>query len=162
MVSVSVLLFLLSGCAFTTPIEELTPAVAGDSVSTSIGPLYILDVVIITTGEGEARVASLILRLDNEGPTPQNLGIRYETRSGLTSQQVEVPGDGVVTRGTRPGEPQLLLTDLKERPGRLLHMTFDVRGQVSSLEVPILNGAQPQYATLTPTPAPDATVPMGG
>ena len=85
------------------------------------------------------------------------MSFQYETESGDETQTVEVEARSQVDRGTSTDVDQFVMTDLDVTPGQLLPVFVQYGTETGKmLQVPVLTGALPEYATLLPTPTPSA------
>jgi hypothetical protein len=143
---------LTAGCNFISPQTTTEHYDASDGFSTNVGSLDVRNAIVFTDDSG-AR-ASLSVTLINNASSSKNVVFQYDADGGIKKTvDVTVPGDSQVRRGTSEGDPQLILTDAKATPGALLKVFIQYGNQTGkNLEVPVLNGAFEQYATLQPSP----------
>ena len=155
----------LAACSFVTPQQTARSYTPSDGVNGSIGSVQIRNVFLVTqTGTD----ASLIGALANVSDAALTVTLQYGSGSAVTTQEVRVPANGLVS--LRPtsttavdasvptAEDDVTLSGIRAVPGGLYPIGFAVTGvQPVSLQVPVLNTSQPQYATLAPTPTPTPT-----
>jgi hypothetical protein len=140
----------LSGCTFMTQQEtrDIKDVVTG--ANADVGDVDVRNAIALTeTG----RSASLSMTVLNDASHSVDVRFSYPSASGRVTQSVALAANSILFRGTRPGDEQMLLMDVDIRPGALLRVFVDSGGsEGKTLEVPVLNGALPQYSNLLPAP----------
>ncbi|RKR75357.1 hypothetical protein [Frondihabitans australicus] len=149
---------LTAGCNFISPQTTTEQYDASDGFSTNVGSLDVRNAIVFTDDAG--KLASLSVTLINNSSSAKNVVFQYDAKGGVKKTvDVVVPADGTISRGTSESDPQLLLTNAKAKPGALLKVFIQYGNQSGkNLDVPVLNGAFKEYATLQPTPT-TTTVP---
>lgn len=151
---ISTIAFALGGCAFITPQEELNDPLVNGTTSIDVGHAKLRGLVIIANEHGGGSAGSCILVALNDSHDDLVVRLTYPTASGTGSTSLDVPAQSAVSRGTRPGQEQLILDDLAAPPGGLVRLQVAVGPRHGGIDVPVLSGALPYYATLTPSPDP--------
>jgi len=149
----SAIVLALSGCVFVTPREELDDPLVSGTTSVDVGSAKLRGLVIISDGSRAGSDGSLVLVALNDSVRDLVLHLTYASASGSRTAALDVPARSFVSRGTRPGQEQVILADLAAAPGGLLTLRVASAGRVARVDVPVLNGSLPYYATLTPSPA---------
>lgn len=142
----------LAGCSATNPITTQEPYAASDGVRTVLGELKAENLLILTSGEGEA--ASLHGALSNDGG--DDLTVTFALEDGTEIGSVDVSaGDGVLLGGT---DGEALLFTSPDVPGATTDVTVTTAtGGSESVPVPVLDGTLPEYAEQLPTALPTTT-----
>ncbi|WP_166805448.1 hypothetical protein [Cryobacterium sp. Hb1] len=143
-----------SACGFFAPPATSIAYNASDGVSGDVGEIHIRNALLIST-DGE--LANLVVSVVNPTDALQTLLVQYESSTGKVSQQVPVEANTTVTFGTE-GAPSVVLDNMASQPGSLFPVFFQY-GEETGIELllPVLSGAQSEYSTLLPTPAPTVT-----
>lgn len=134
---------LLTGCDLFAPQETKNIQEAADGVSGDIGAIFIGNAVLLTSDP--AGQTNLVATLVNQGDS--NEDVRISTDSGAVTVTVE-PAESVQL-GTPAGQA-VAFQGLGAAPGSLAYVTFETSTQTETLDVPVLNGALPQYRDLAP------------
>jgi hypothetical protein len=151
---------LAAGCNFISPQTTTEHYDASDGFSTNVGSLDVRNAIVFTEDGGET--ASLSMTLINNTSGTKTVKFQYAGSNGSQTESVKVPGNSEVRRGTQGGDKQLILTNIGEKPGALLKVFIQYGSQSGkNLEVPVLNGALKEYATLVPSPT-ISTFPVDG
>ena len=153
-VIVGTVAFALGGCAFITPQEELDDPLVNGTTSIDVGHAKLRGLVVIADGSSSGAAGSCIVVALNDSDRDLVVRLTYPSTSGIGSASLAVPAESSVSRGTRPGQEQLILDDLAAPPGGLLRLQVASGGRHGRVDVPVLSGALPYYATLTPSPDP--------
>ncbi|WP_382303874.1 hypothetical protein [Herbiconiux sp. UC225_62] len=154
---VALVTFGTAGCAFITPQATKNIVETSDGVNGTVGDVHVRNATLISE---DGSLASMLVSFVNVGDKSQKLTVQYEDgeTGERVSEQVTVPGEGVITSfGGDDGE-QILLNNVS-KPGSLFPVYFqygDVEGK--QLLVPVLNTSLPEYSGLAPTPTPTPTV----
>lgn len=142
---------LTAGCNFISPQSTTEQYDASDGFSTNVGSLDVRNAIVFTEDSGET--ASLSITLINTASSDKTVRFQYEGLDGKETETVDVPGNSEVRRGTQGGDDQLILANIDKKPGALLKVFIQYGSQTGkSLQVPVLNGALSEYATLLPSP----------
>lgn len=139
----------LAGCSATNPITTQEPYAASDGVRVTLGDLTAENLLILTSGAGEA--ASLQGAVSNDGADA--LEVTFALEDGTEVGSVEVAaGDGVLLGGT---EGEELLFASADVPGATTAVTISTTvAGTQTIEVPVLDGTLPEYEDLVPTALP--------
>lgn len=142
----------LSGCSATNPITTQDEYAASDGVRATIGEIRADNLLLLSAGQGEPGV--LHGGLVNDGVEDERVTLTFE---GAEPIVVEVPGGAtVLLDGTdEDGHADVRVEALDGVPGGVVPLTLETAtwGSVS-LDVPVLDGTLPEYATLVPTATP--------
>jgi len=143
-----------AGCNFISPQATLKQYDASDGTSLNIGDVAVRNAIALTEDGTEASLSMVVL---NTGDDSVDVSFQYETEAGRQTETVTVEGDSQVSRGTTEGDEQLLMSDLDLTVGSLLPVYIQYGTETGkTLQVPVLNGDLPEYATLLPSPATSA------
>ena len=143
----------MSACDFITPQETTKISQVSDGVDATAGPVGIRNAMLITA---DGTSASLVASFVNTTSTQQTVELQYTSASGPTTQQVVVPGNGLLS--VRPGaQVSVTLDGVKATPGALFQTHFAVGSKGEDVRIPVLSPDLPGYETLTPTPTPTPT-----
>lgn len=148
--SVAVLL-LFTGCDLFAPQDTLHIEETSDGVSGTVGDVYVANAVLLTAADGDGP-AGLVASLVNQGASSREVSIH--TTAG--SDSVSLEPSGVVQLGVPDGET-VEFEGLAAKPGALTDVTFENGDETLTLQVPVLDGALPQYQHLVPTTTPTPT-----
>lgn len=137
-----------TGCSMLAPQATLLPYAPSDGIEVpSSGPLEVRNALIVANADGTD--GNLVAAIVNDTDTEQVLLV------GLNNvvKAVKVPAGSVVSLGAE-STPPLLIEGLNAKPGADVSATFQSgSGTGVEVELPVLDGTLPQYATLVPTPA---------
>ena len=142
----------LAGCSATNPITTQKPYAASDGVRVTLGDLTAENLLILTSGAGEA--AGLQGAVSNDGA--EALEVTFALEDGTEIGSVEVsPGDAVLLGGT---DAEQLVFESADVPGATSAVTVSTAtGGSETLPVPVLDGTLSEYADLVPTAVPTTT-----
>ena len=148
---------LTAGCNFISPQTTTESYDASDGTSITVGNIDVRNAIVFTGDSGET--ASLSVTVLNSGDSAATVNFQYDSSvQGQTTESVEVPADGTVSRGTQDGDPQIILHDIDKPAGSLVNIFIQSGSSTGkSLKVPVLDGSFKQYATLLPSPTPAGT-----
>lgn len=142
----------LAGCSATNPITTQQPYAASDGVRLGLGDLHAENLMVLTSGEGEA--AGLQGAVGNDGA--DDLTVTFALEDGTEIGSVEIgAGDSVLLGGT---DGEGLVFTSPDAPGATTDVTVSTAtGGSETIPVPVLDGTLPEYADLLPTAAPTTT-----
>jgi hypothetical protein len=141
------LLLATTGCTFVADIATLEEYDPSDGVGTTIGDVRVLNMMAITD-DGER--ANVIFSATNS--SDENVRLNLSLTEGGAGQQVRIPANAYTSIGT---EQQLVLEGLDATPGSLLPVYVQYGDEAGKLlNVPVLDAALTEYATLAPSPTP--------
>lgn len=133
----------VTGCSVTAPISTALDYAPSDGVQVDVGEVRGLNLLIVTSGDGEPGV--LIGGITNRGYSEQKVTLSVD---GKDVAQVDLPA-----QGTHLFENKDLVhvAAVPAPPGALADVTLGVAGAgQTSVEVPVLDGTLPEYAHLVP------------
>jgi len=140
-----------AGCNFISPQATLKQYDASDGTSVNVGDIAVRNAIALTEDGTEASLSMVVL---NTGDDAVDVSFQYPTEAGQQTETVTVDGDSQVRRGTTEGDDQLLMTGLDVTVGSLIPVYVQYGTETGkTLQVPVLNGDLPEYATLLPSPA---------
>jgi hypothetical protein len=146
---------LVAGCNFISPQRTTKIYDASDGTSITVGDVKVRNAIALTDGGSEA---SLVMSVINDSDDAVEVSFQYETSAGDETQTVEVDARSQVDRGTSTDDDQFVMSDLDVTPGQLLPVFIQYGTETGkTLQVPVLTGDLPEYATLLPTPTPTGT-----
>jgi hypothetical protein len=154
---------LLAGCQFITPQQTARSYNPADGVNGTAGHVEIRNVFVL---DGADETASLIGVLSNTSDAANTVTLQWTAAAGTETKRLVIPAGGLLSLSTDPttvdasvpgATGSVILEGVKATPGALFNMTFTTTDGAKSLRLPVLTGAQQQYATLVPTPTPTPT-----
>lgn len=142
----------LTACTATNPVTTNEPYSLSDGVRTTLGPVTAVNLLVVSAGEGEPGVLSGALT--NEGSDA--LQVTLTTADQTTGSTIDLAGGATVYIGTGSVVGESVPIDpVEAAPGQLLDLTLTSPSAGSTqVQVPVLDGTLPQYASLVPTPTP--------
>lgn len=151
----------LAGCNFVTPNAALKPYDPSDGVSTRVGDVDVLNVMVLSD---DGVSGNLIFSAYNTGTDDVELSAQYLSDGEKQNVSFDLPAGQLSDFGFAEGE-QVFLTSIDAKPGSVLPIYFQYgAAQGRELKVPVLDGSLEQYSpflpqtpTPTPTPTPTAT-----
>ncbi|ERK72612.1 hypothetical protein [Leifsonia aquatica] len=141
-------LLLLTGCDLFAPQDTIDIHETSDGVSGTVGDVFVANAVLLTAPDGDGP-AGLVASLVNQGTSSRDVSVH--TTAG--SESVALEPSGVVQLGVPEGET-VEFDGLDAKPGSLTDVTFETGAETLTLQVPVLDGALPQYRDLVPTAPP--------
>ena len=139
-------MFGTAGCGFLAPQSTTRHYDASDGVSGNVGDVAVRNAMIVT---GDGTTGNLVVTLVNNGAAPHRVMIERATGS-QESTFVTVKAGETKEIGAA-GDTIIILRDLNSIPGSLYPLYFQYGAQTGlPLRVPVLDGALPEYADLTP------------
>ncbi len=126
----------------------------GDAVQTEAGELSVRGVVVVSSGEGSARVLAGIA--NNGGATDKLVGLEVAGAPvELPADGVQLPPNGFARLGTEGAPPGVASgTPETVAPGRFVPVTFVFAAAPRVSVDALVQSPDGIYATLAPTPAP--------
>ncbi|RKR76338.1 hypothetical protein [Frondihabitans australicus] len=141
----------LTGCNFVIPTETQYIKDVTDGTNADIGSIEVRNAVLISN---DGKTGSLSMTLLNTGASPADVRFQYDTTDGRVTQTLSMAPTSMLFRGTKPGDEQMILSDLHVEPGALIRVFVQSDASTGKmLRIPILTGALNEYKTLLPTPA---------
>jgi len=139
----------LAGCSATNPITTEHEYSASDGVRATVGDVRASNLIVLSSAKGSEGL--LIGGLTNDGVDPRTVTLTF----GDQQATVQVDGKATVLLDgtTADGHADVRVTSVSVPPGAVLPTTVatDVAGS-HDVSIPVLDGSQPDYATLVPTP----------
>lgn len=148
-----------AGCGLIAPQATTKHYDASDGVSGSVGTIDVRNAIIVTDASG-GTVGSLVVTLVNTGSTAQRVAV---TAGDKSTEPAYVTVDAGQTKkvGTEPKSTSgnVFFSPFSTLPGSLFPVYFQYGDQTGvQLQVPVLDGALPEYRDLVPpTALPTAT-----
>ena len=135
----------LAGCSATNPVTTSKPYAASDGVDESLGALSFGNLLVLSAATGDPGTVLGSVTNAAARETSVTIGVAGDTTT------LAVPAGATVLLG--PEHTVVPLGAVDAPPGALvvLDLASDADGS-TSLQVPVLDGTFPQYATLVPTP----------
>lgn len=133
----------LAGCGIAP--SEIVSYPASDGVDLTLGALQADNLLVLTAAENDP--GTLIGALTNNGDQAMTVHI------GLADSPTAVPVAAHSTTLLGPQHKEIGLASVPAPPGALVELSIDsdVAG-AASLQVPVLDGSLPDYASLVPAP----------
>ena len=147
---VAAALVALAGCSATNPITSDDPYSASDGVRGEVGDVTAENLFLLTAAKGDP--GALQGALTNRGD--ESVEVRIAGEQDSESTDVRVPAGQTVLLGAEGEDVQLGSVPVEPGATTPLTLTTGAAGSVT-LDVPVLDGTLPEYATLVPTPAED-------
>ncbi|RHA40955.1 hypothetical protein [Cellulomonas rhizosphaerae] len=139
----------LAGCSATNPITTEHEYSASDGVRATLGDVRASNLLVLSSAKGSEGL--LLGGLTNDGTQPRTVTLTF----GDQTATVQVaPESTVLLDGTAAeGRADVRVTSVSVPPGAVLPTTIatDTAGS-QDVGIPVLDGSQPDYATLVPTP----------
>jgi hypothetical protein len=149
---------LTAGCNFITPAATTQIQTSEPGINANVGSIELRNAIVFTEN---GDTASLSVTLLNTSTTDRDVSFQYDSLGNPTTTTVEVPASSTVSRGTKAGDPQILLSDIGVQPGALMKVFVQYGSQSGkNISIPVLNGSFKQFSTLLPTPP--VPTPTGG
>jgi hypothetical protein len=147
-----------TGCTFLAPTATAIKYNPSDGVSLNLGDLQVRNAFAISPKGVDANLVGVFL---NSGNSPINVGLQYTAHvkgvsQVLTTHFLVAPGKPVSFGN--PGVKQVVFRAANVKPGALLNIFIQYGGtQGRNLLIPVLDGSQPAYTDLKPSPLPKPT-----
>ena len=139
----------LAGCSATNPITTEDEYSASDGVRATVGDVRASNLIVLSSAKGAEGL--LIGGLTNDGVDARTVTFTF----GDQQATVQVDGKSTVLLDgtTADGHADVLITSVSVPPGAVLptKVATDAAGS-QDVPIPVLDGSQPDYATLVPTP----------
>jgi len=149
---------MLAGCSATNPMTTEREYSASDGVRVTLGDVRASNLLVISSAKGAPGAVQGALTNDGE----QTRTVTLTAGDDSTTVTVEAGQTVLLTSDTSGGAPgdgrkDIVIPAVSVPPGAVLPVTIatDAAGS-EELGVPVLDGSQPEYATLVPTPTPSA------
>jgi hypothetical protein len=146
---------LLAGCSATNPIQTQQDYSPSDGVRVTVGDVRGNNLMVLTSAQGEPGV--LHGAFTNNGDEDRTVTVSFAGAEGAEPTDpttVQVPAHTtVLLDGTdEDGSADVAVTATAVRPGDLATVTIETDADGSSeLQVPVLDGTLPDYATSLPS-----------
>lgn len=138
------------GVTACAPISTLKPYDPSDGVSATLGQVKVLNAFVLTKNGKDGNLLFA-------GYNGTDSAVSLNLTAGVDSGQVTLRPNTTTDFGYGKGG-ELLLNNMSAKPGTLLSVYVQWGSeQGKQLQVPVLDGSLPQYATLLPTPVPTPT-----
>ncbi|WP_431277944.1 hypothetical protein [Leifsonia poae] len=136
----------LTGCDLFAPQETENIKDVADGANGAVGDVTVGNAVLVTSN---GKTGNLVVTFVNSGNDTRT--IEVSKGDGATQHHsVSVPPGDPVVVGV-PENQVIIFTGLDSQPGSLFPVYFTADGETGDLlDVPVLDGALPQYADLTP------------
>ncbi len=135
-----------AGCGFLAPQSTTEHYDASDGVSGNVGDIAVRNAMIIS---GDGKVGNLVVTIVNTGSVPHRVEI--ERASGAHAPDYVTVRPGQTKELGTPGSTIVLFPSLDSIPGSLYPVFFQYGDATGvRLQVPVLDGALPDYRDLTP------------
>jgi hypothetical protein len=148
----------LAGCNFVTPNAALKPYDPSDGVSTRVGDVDVLNVMVLSE---DGASGNLVFSAYNSAGDDVELTAQYVSDGAKENLSFPLPARELSDFGFAEGE-QVFLTSIDAKPGSMLPIYFQYGDrQGRELLVPVLDGSLEQYSPFlpqTPTPTPTPTI----
>jgi hypothetical protein len=153
----------LAGCQFVTPQQTARSYTPSDGVNGDAGDIQVRNAFVI---DGTGDTASVIGVLANTSQAQTSVTLQWTGTGGPQTRSLQVPAGGLLSMSTDPtkvdasvpGDSSAVVLDgVDATPGSLLRVTFSTSDGSANLQLPVLTGSFPDYATLVPTPTPTPT-----
>jgi hypothetical protein len=144
----------LAGCSVTNPIQSEKPYSASDGVRATIGDVRAVNLLVITAAHGAPGI--LTGGLVNDGADDQTVTI---TVGGADPATLHLSGHQTLILGPDESldQAEVSIAAVDTRPGGTTTTVIKTGAGSTQLEVPVLDGSLPEYATLVPTHSPTPT-----
>jgi hypothetical protein len=142
-----------AGCTLTNPQTTELAYQAGDGAEANLGP-YVTVASVLVAAENKDGPGALVARVVNDGPDPATVQFQGEGGVNVNVSVRTQPGQ-TVDVGPHGGQ-QATINPVGVIPGGLLNIRVSLQGTQDSavLDVPVLDGTLPEYATLVPSASP--------
>ena len=142
----------VSGCSATNEVTTNTPYALSDGVRATLGPVVADNLMVISSAKGEPGVVSGALT--NTGTQTVQVTLTAAGQTTGSTLRVDAGGTVYLGTGTDLGE-NVPVASVDAAPGQVVALTLAAPSAgTTTVQVPVLDGTLPQYATLVPSPAP--------
>ncbi|MEZ0446768.1 hypothetical protein [Cellulomonas sp. ICMP 17802] len=143
----------LAGCSATNPITTEDPYGASDGIRMTLGDVRGSNLLVVSAAKGEP--GNLLGGLINDGTEDRTVTVA----AGDDSTTVDLgPKETVLLGGgdaPEDGQADVTFSSVDVPPGAVLKVTISTPEDGSiTVDVPVLDGSLPEYATSVPTPTP--------
>lgn len=141
-----------TACTFMTPQATTQHYDASDGIGATVGQIEVRNALLLSD---DGKTASLLINLVNTSDRGIQVTLQYQNADKAKVDQGVFVNAGSVKSFGGPDSSQLVLTNLDAPAGSLLPVFIqyeDVSGK--QLWIPILTGAESEYAGLLPTETP--------
>lgn len=143
-----------TGCTFDAEIATNIPYEPSDGAGATIGDIAVRNALLITD-DGDR--LNLVVSLVNTGDENRAVTIQWESGSGRESERVVVDGQSTTSLGG-PEQEQIVIEGVDVTPGALYPVFFQYGDEPGSeVQVPVLDGALPEYELYVPEAEPEST-----
>ena len=138
----------LAGCSATNPMTTENEYSAADGTRATLGDVRASNLVVVSSAKGAPGLVTGALTNDGDDKRTVTLTFGEDTSTVNVEPKQTVLLDG--TTGT--GHANIVLTAVAVAPGGVAPATIatDAAGS-QDISVPVLDGSQPEYASLVPT-----------
>ncbi|WP_456846374.1 hypothetical protein [Cellulomonas sp. P5_C6] len=145
----------LAGCSATNGITTEDPYSAADGIRFTLGDVRGSNLLVVSAAKGEP--GTVLGGLINDGDKDRTVTVS----DGTDSTDVELgPKETVLLGGgdvPEDGTATVLFASMDVPPGAVLKVTFSTPEDGSiTVDLPVLDGSLPEYATMVPTPSPSS------
>jgi hypothetical protein len=144
-----------SACTFGAPQATLIHYDPSDGISANVGAIEFRNLLAISPDGTDANLVGVMI---NTSKSAQTVEFQYTRHAdGVTepvNDPVLIPAGAIVSFGN-PGVQQLVFRDADVMPGSLLTLFIQYDDQTGKkVRIPVLDGSEGPYTTLTPSPTP--------
>jgi hypothetical protein len=142
----------LAGCSATNPMTTEDQYSASDGVRFVLGDVRGTNLLVLSEGKGE--VGRLEGALVNDGDEDQTVTLTFGDADPTTLELA--PKETLLLDGSEEdGHADVVITAVEVEPGAVAPLTVKTAsGGSITLDVPVLNGSLPEYASAVPTQEP--------
>jgi hypothetical protein len=140
----------VAGCTFVTPIATQDINDVTDGIDVTVGHVKLLNATVITD---DGKDGNLVASAYNDSDQSIDLTLQYDT-DGKRTVDIELAPNSATPIGFGK-KGQLFMPSIGTKAGGLLPLYVQYGDeQGKQVKVPVLDGSEEQYSTLTPTPVP--------
>lgn len=145
----------LAGCSATNPMTTENQYSASDGVRFTLGEVRGTNLLVLSEGKGA--IGRLEGALVNDGDEDQVVTLTFGDADPTTLPLG--PRETLLLDGSEEdGHANVVITAVEVAPGAVAPLTVKTgTGGSITLDVPVLDGSLPEYASAVPTPAPTPT-----
>jgi hypothetical protein len=145
----------LTACTGTYQVTTNPPYSVTDGLNTTIGPVTAVNLLVVSAAKGDP--GALTGAFTNSSDRAVTLSLALADQSGGASVEIGAGQTVYVGAGTDRGVTATF-DAVPAAPGQVVGLTLSSPATGSStVQVPVLDGTLPEYATLVPTPSPSAS-----
>ena len=135
----------LAGCSATNPVTTTKAYAASDGLDQTLGSLTFGNLLVLTAAEGDP--GTVLGSVTNAATSEATVTI------GIAGDETTLPVPAGATVLLGPETTAVPLSSVPAAPGALVELVLASTADGSvTLQVPVLDGTFPQYATLVPSP----------